>query len=86
MPAAASPEATDRPMTAADVGRRRALAMVDEFAHWLLTVTHILVKKIHDHLRLRRPVHWSIADLPDDDAVLARLAAGIVFRGLGGRA
>jgi hypothetical protein len=49
--------------------------------------THILVRKVHERCRLRLPVLWTLAgDFPDDDAVLARLAAGAVFRGLGGRA
>ena len=37
--------------------------------------------------RLRFPVLWTIpGDLPDDDAVLTRLAAGVAFTGWGGRA
>ena len=49
--------------------------------------THVLVQRVHAGCRLRLPVLWTIAgDLPDNDAVLARLAAGAVFCGLGGHA
>jgi hypothetical protein len=50
-------------------------------------VTHVLVRKFHDRCRMRSPVHWSIpGDLPDEDMVLGRLAAGAVFTGGGGHA
>jgi hypothetical protein len=45
-------------------------------------VTHVLIRKVHEHCRLRHPVLWTIPGaLPDNDAVLARLAAGAVFHG-----
>ena len=50
-------------------------------------VTHVLVRKVTPDCRLRFPVLWTIGgSLPDDDAVLARLAAGVAFTGRGGRA
>ena len=52
-----------------------------------LPVTHVLVRKVHQHCRLRLPVLWTIAgDLPDDDVLLGRLAAGVAFTGRGGHA
>ena len=50
-----------------------------------LPVTHVLVRKVHQYWRLRFPVLWSIpGDLPDEDTVLGRLAAGALFTGNGG--
>ena len=50
-------------------------------------MSHVLVHRFHEHARLRHPVHWSIpGDLPDSDAVLARLHAGAVFGAKGGHA
>ena len=52
-----------------------------------LPVTHVLVRKVHEHCRMRLPVLWTIPGaLPDDDAVLGRLAAGVAFVGEGGHA
>ena len=49
--------------------------------------THILVERVHARVRLRRAVHWSIpGPVPNSDAVLARLAAGVAFTGRGGHA
>ena len=46
-----------------------------------------LVRKVHERCRLRFLVLWTIPGaLPDDDAVLERLAAGVAFVGGGGHA
>ena len=50
-------------------------------------MTHILTRKVTPDCRLRFGVHWSIGGpTPDDDRVLARLAAGSVFTDRGGQA
>ena len=52
-----------------------------------LPATHVLVRKVHERCRLRFLVLWTIPGaLPDDDAVLDRLAAGVAFIGGGGHA
>lgn len=48
--------------------------------------THMLIEQVAVGFRLRRPVLWTFPDIPDDDKTLARLAAGAVFAGTGGRA
>ena len=83
--------AGDRAWFAGRAGRRYRLRPAEPSEAKLLAgrlpVTHVLVLKVHQHVRLRFPVLWTLAGaLPDSDAVLARLHAGAVFTGGGGHA